>query len=469
MRHLALAALSVVMLSSMTAIAGESKRVSFTANPNAPELRCPAAPVAPTPAPAPAAPDEDPEVVPSEEDLGDLAHPEPVPPPTLDPSLVAGFALRPAGGRVQPLRVAVWGDSHMASGVFSGELIRSLGTRGAEVETSYLPPTMGRSGVRLPLRKYCQATTWRLEPAYTSASRGLSKGPSLIDLRSTRRGAYLWLDFRLDAQPSRVVGVRVMYLPTATASTLGITLDNGTEQRIPLVRSSNAAGPLRTADIEVVAREGAPLSTLKLRVVEGVAVLQGFMLTHREPRPITMDVFGLPSATVRGWAQIESGYMKDALRGSSYDAVILQYGTNEGNDSKFDVDRYSSGLAEALAGLRSVFPDAACLLIGPTDRGVRIRKPSARSRRPPPPPPDLLKFSRIHREITLAQAEVGKRYNCASWDWQAFMGGPASIYSWVLSTPPRAARDLTHLTPTGYRQSAAGLASALGWSGTGGN
>jgi len=49
------------------------------------------------------------------------------------------------------------------------------------------------------------------------------------------------------------------------------------------------------------------------------------------------------------------------------------------------------------------------------------------------------------------------------------MGGPASIYSWVLSTPPRAARDLTHLTPTGYRQSAAGLASALGWNGAAGN
>ena len=61
------------------------------------------------------------------------------------------------------------------------------------------------------------------------------------------------------------------------------------------------------------------------------------------------------------------------------------------------------------------------------------------------------------------QAEVGKRYNCASWDWQAFMGGPASMYSWVLSMPPLAAKDLTHLTPAGYRQSAGAVARALGW------
>jgi hypothetical protein len=51
----------------------------------------------------------------------------------------------------------------------------------------------------------------------------------------------------------------------------------------------------------------------------GTAVLQGFMLTHRDPRPVTMDVFGLPSATMRGWAQIDTAYMKDGLRGTSYD------------------------------------------------------------------------------------------------------------------------------------------------------
>jgi hypothetical protein len=180
-----------------------------------------------------------------------------------------------------------------------------------------------------------------------------------------------------------------------------------------------------------------------------------------------MDVFGLPSATMRGWSQTDTGYLKDALRGTSYDAVILEYGTNEGNAPNFDRDKYASLLSGALEGFRAVFPDAACLLIGPTDRGVRIRKPSpSRSRRrpaKPAEPPDLLKFARVHHEIATVQAEVGKRYNCASWDWQAFMGGPASMYSWVLSNPPLAARDLTHLTPSGYRQSAGALARALGW------
>src|SRR5215203_3480258 len=147
MRFPALAACSLVVLCSLPASAQESRRVSFAANPKAPELTCPAAPRAARPTTPAVAPDEDPEVVPTEEDLGELAHPSPVPPPTVDRHLVAGFALRADGTRVQPLRIGVWGDSHMASGVFAGELVRAIGSHGADVETSYLPPTMGRSGV----------------------------------------------------------------------------------------------------------------------------------------------------------------------------------------------------------------------------------------------------------------------------------------------------------------------------------
>jgi hypothetical protein len=323
---------------------------------------------------------------------------------------------------------------------------------------------MGRSGVRLPIGKYCQSSTWRLDPAYVASSQTMRVGPSLVDLRSTRSGAYLWLDFRRDAQPSRVVAVRVMYAPTASASTLGVRLDDGLEQRVTLARAPAGSGTVSTAEIAITATGGAPLSTLKLRVIEGMAVLQGFMLAHRDPAPITLDVFGLPSATVRGWAQADPAYLEDALRGQTYDAVMLQYGTNEGNASNFTRESYAAGLTRALEGMRAVFPDAACLLIGPTDRGVRVRRPAAGRRTAKPlPPPDLLKFARVHREITEVQAEVGRHYGCASWDWQAFMGGPAGIYSWVLSTPPRAARDLTHLTPAGYRESAAALARALGW------
>src|SRR5262249_49235113 len=156
--------------------------------------------------------------------------------------------------------------------------------------------------------------------------------------------AFLWLDFRRDGQPSRVSRIRVMYLPTSAVSTIGVTVDSSTEQKVVLDRVSPASPDTRSAEIEVVTSDGAPISTLKLRVIEGTLALQGFFLSNRDPRPVTMDVFGLPSATMRGWAQVDALYMKDALRGTSYDAVILEYGTNEGNAPNFDRDKYAAAL-----------------------------------------------------------------------------------------------------------------------------
>src|SRR5262245_1985926 len=90
----AIAALAALLLSPGASAAADVRAISAVANPNAPELTCPATPKAATPAPKPTAPEEDPEVVPTEDDLGDLAHRAPVPRPTVDAALVSGFSLR---------------------------------------------------------------------------------------------------------------------------------------------------------------------------------------------------------------------------------------------------------------------------------------------------------------------------------------------------------------------------------------
>ena len=459
MKRLGTMLIALTTFCSLAANAADGPiEVTAVSHPGAADLACPEASAPKPRPPAPAA-----QTLPTAEDLGDLLRPLPVVQPAIDPGLVAGFALM--GRRADPahLRIAMWGDSHVASGAFADELARAIGAQGAEVESTYLPVTMGRTGVRLPLRKYCIAKTWHLEPAYRSPSAGFPSGPSLVNLRSNGVGSYLWLDLRTGQRLPRVRQLRILYLPTDTAATISLSIDDGEERfvRLPPVAPY---GNVRSAELEIAA--DALLSTVKLQVIEGAVVLQGLMLTYQDPRPVTLDVFAFPSATVRGWAQIDVPFLKDSLRGTSYDAVILEYGTNEGNDIPFDRNKYAAVLSRALAAFRDVFPDSACLLLGPTDRGVQISRAPARRlsrRRVRRPAVDWLRYSRIHHEISRVQAEIGPRYRCAAWDWQSFMGGPGSIYRWASSTPPLAAQDLTHLTPAGYRRSAAAVARVVGW------
>ena len=203
----------------------------------------------------------------------------------------------------------------------------------------------------------------------------------------------------------------------------------------------------------------AMISTIKMRVTRGQVVLQGFLLDYDKPPMVTFDVFGIPSSTARGWANADPAAIASALHGETYDAIGLEYGTNEGNDVKFDRDKYALGLTRALINLRQVFPHASCVLVGPPDRGILLERHGR------PQEPDLLKYARIHQQIAEVQARVGAQYNCVAWNWQDFMGGPGGNYGWAYHDPALMGRDLTHMTMDGYKRTGQALATSLGWVG----
>ena len=375
------------------------------------------------------------------------------PAPRLDADVLRGFVL-PASG-AGPLRVAVWGDSHVAAGFITDELARHVEAKGLAATTRIIPASAGRPGVRLPVRQVCKGGEWQYQAAYMAPA-PVQVGPSLSNLRSTKVGDYLWLDLRQRAD-RHVRSVRIHYLPVRSAGALGVRIDDGPEVRFELSRLGDQQ---RIAPGVLDLRASSSISTLKLRVLNGEVVLQSVTLDYVSPADVTIDVFGLPSATINGWASADAAYLRKSIDGGSYDAIVLEYGTNEGAVGRFDAPKYAAMLSSSLKNMRAVFPDSACVLMGPTDRGVRVPEGSRRGSI------DFLKYSRIHQQIARIQGEVGAKFGCALWDWQRAMGGTGSIYAWARATPPLAAPDLIHLTLAGYRRSAAALAQSLSWSET---
>ena len=363
----------------------------------------------------------------------------------------------------RPARIAFWGDSHLAANFFGEELVRLSGFRPQEVQAQFLPATLGRAGVRLPLRKRCQGGGWTYRYAYADPAHDGNFGPSLAQLHSHTLGSYLWIDFRQQADEPALRGVELQFaLPPEDEPmpVLGITVDDGEEQ---IVATERAFGGLVRINADRA------LSVLRLRLVKGSVALEGFRPRYLETAALHLDTLAIPGATVQGWANVDPETLRARLGGADYDFVVLQYGTNEGNRRPFDAEAYSAELDQALTHLRQVFPEAQCVLIGPTDRGILTPHPKSKGKaagkgkkavsqkkapRPKKPQPDLLRFARIHHEISDIQRSVGQRHQCAFWNWQAAMGGPGGAYRWLYKTPPLMARDLIHLTLPGYQQSA---------------
>jgi lysophospholipase L1-like esterase len=196
-----------------------------------------------------------------------------------------------------------------------------------------------------------------------------------------------------------------------------------------------------------------------------------------------LDLFAYPGATMAGWVRSDLGYLSSWFTDQAYDLALIAFGTNEGNDPRFNEDAYRDMLARALGNFRQVFPQTQCVLIGPGDRGIRVIKSRASKRskavnaknqsskkqkqqaaknkpaqKAPPqktkaaPTADLLKFARIHERIGQIQADLAAQHGCQAWSMQSAMGGAGSAYTWARKSPALMAPDLIHFTPAGYSE-----------------
>lgn len=421
-----------------------------------PDLSCPAV-GGRSPARRPPSSSDD-EIVPFDLDaLGDAGEPA----LDADPQLAEQFRPGVAGVRGPGIRrLAIWGDSHIASGVFGDELRRILGLGGIDTGTAFIPPFMARRGVRVPVRAFCVGSAWSLSMAYVSRTE-VNAGPALAEMRvdGNPDGAYLWLDLRGAEREPEALRLRMLYRPMAGEAEIAVSVNEGPEESYFLEAASEFDEP---APKEIYFEDGDLLSTVKIRVVAGQVALQGFFVDKVIEPSLTVDVFGIPGATANGWAVVNPAHLSAAFYERGYDAVVLEFGTNEAAGD-FDPARYAQMLDRALMNMRRVFPDAACLLVGAPDRGTVVRRKRGSRRGASPSVDQLLRFSRIHAQINEIQAEVGATFGCSAWDWQRAMGGPGSAYRWSRMSPPLMSGDLIHLTAPGYRRSAGALARHLGW------
>lgn len=382
------------------------------------------------------------------------------PPEAADPLLADQFRPVVAGVRGPGIRrLAFWGDSHIASGVFVDELRRVLGLGGIDTGTAFIPPYMVRRGVRVPVRAFCVGSAWGLSMAYVSRTE-VATGPALAEMRvsGAAEGAHLWLDLRDEQREPEALRLRMLYRPAAGEAEIAVSINEGPEESYFLEPATDYDEP---APKELYFEDGDLLSTVKIRVVSGVVALQGFFVDKVREPSLTVDLFGIPGATANGWAVADPRHLSAAFYERGYDAVVLEFGTNEAAGD-FDPARYAEMLDKALMNMRRVFPDAACLLVGAPDRGLVVRRKRG-SRRGAPSIDQLLRNARIHEQVNAIQAEVAPTFGCGVWDWQRAMGGPGAAYRWSRMSPPLMSGDLIHLTAPGYRRGAAALARHLGW------
>ena len=156
---------------------------------------------------------------------------------------------------------------------------------------------------------------------------------------------------------------------------------------------------------------------------------------------------GIRGRQARDWLEWDEQLLIEGWRALNPDLVVLAYGTNEANNSNYSIDTYQAELDAVLSKFRTGLPEVPCILVGPSDRGVKRRGVYSVWDRTAP--------------IAQIQRETAPRYGCAFYDLQEATGGRGSMIAWRFTQPALAASDLIHFTKTGYEWLAARFLSAL--------
>lgn len=319
------------------------------------------------------------------------------------------------------VRIVQLGDSHTASDYGTSVARARLAARFGDGGRGFIP--MGRPYKRLFQAGESMARGIGFVPDDAASSgrhvagiEGLC-GPTGIAMDARAPGASM--SSELSASADRF---EIAYLRQPGGGSFDVYVDGARKEHVA-TRGASPASAFRSVS---VAR--GPHSVEVRAVGDGNVRVFGVRLDDRAVG-VSFDALGVNGAKATAPLASNEAHFAEQLVHLSPSLAIVAYGTNESGDSTTTPEDHAAALRALSARLKAAAPSAACIVLGPPDRARTL--------------PKLL-------QLIAAQRRAADEAGCAFYDQFAAMGSAGAIRRWATERPPRARRDLVHLTRAGY-------------------
>lgn len=149
---------------------------------------------------------------------------------------------------------------------------------------------------------------------------------------------------------------------------------------------------------------------------------------------IQMDNIAMRGSAGLEFSSSDRATLESMINAVNPGLVIMQFGGNVVPYIKKS-SHYKKLFKRELVYLRELFPDAAVVVIGPSDMATKEN--------------GRLKTFATLKPVRDALRQAALESDCAFWDMFEAMGGENSIQNFVLADPPLATSDYIHFTPKG--------------------
>ena len=369
--------------------------------------------------------------------------------PILDPAGAAlkhfHDSLRATARGEDKTRIAVFGASHMAGDMFTRVLRHRLQERFGDAGPGFLVPAWpwrdyNHRDVNISYNKKRWDSYWvsRTRSRVDDDLYGLAG----ITFESADKRAQVEISTARRSEFGRSAKtIEVFYWKQPRGGDFYITLD-GKRKRVK-TRAKEAGPAYATFVLEDAAH------TIKIRPRgNGKVTLFGVAL-DRDVKGVVMDSMGINGARASAQLEWNPRLFADHISRRDPDLVVLAYGTNAIGDMDDPIEAYEKRFDLVVNRVKSLLPESSCVVIGPSDRPVKVKPPEGDKKTP-------MRFIKRPRQAQVieVQKRISARYGCGFWDMAAASGGDLSMLTWVSSEPRLAARDYVHFTRRGYERMA---------------
>jgi lysophospholipase L1-like esterase len=342
-------------------------------------------------------------------------------------------------------RILFYGASHVASDLYTGVIRNKLGVIAGNAGPGFVLPAKPWKYYRnegVTVEKHRGMRTRRIM-AKTPLPDAYGLAGVAFDSFTDRPASAA---FTLSAPATAPMSMELFFMQRPHGGSLDVVVDG---KKTAHVSSSGGRGAGYATVLLPVGAQRVELRTLG----DGPIRLFGAALEKQGPG-VVLDTLGIPGSRAKYQLLWDDEIYRDHLAHRRPDLVVLAYGTNESGDDS-PMDQYESELRQVVKRIRDVTPSAACLLVGPSDRPVRLPSDALTER--------AERYAHRPRtaQIIEAQRRVATELGCGFFDVVEFMGGPLSMVRWVRSAPALGTPDHVHFTRIGYERMGEALFQAL--------
>lgn len=328
------------------------------------------------------------------------------------------------------LRIVQLGDSHTASDYGTSVARARLAARFGDGGRGFIP--MGLPYKRLFQAGEAMTRGFGFDPdeAGLLAKRGHPDGffgPTGVAMDARAAGATM--SSELTASADRF---EIAYLTQPSGGSFDVYVDRKITGR---VTTSSLPGVSRASAFRSFTVGRGP-HTLEVRAVGDGSVRVFGVRLDDDAVGVTLDSFGINGAKATFPLASDESHLGEQMARIAPALAILAYGTNESGDSTTTPDEHATAIRTLAERLKKATPGAECVVLGPPDRGGRT-------------PSGVRTLPKLV-DLIAAQRRAADDAGCAFYDQYAVMGAEGAIGRWSTESPPRARRDLVHLTRAGY-------------------